>query len=328
MSQFTQEEQTQIVKEARELTATIKFEENELRILQAQTFRKLPEPPEHKILPPVQCVKPKYPEKPKTNYTYVEYLRETLNLTTTVRKIAAVVIAISVIWLAGAFLIYGFSLYLKKKNQMNKELENSPEYLKAIAEAEKIAKEEQEEREKERNRQQIQLDMEYQEEQEHYENVIVPEYNEELKAWEDKKRIKLEILQSEIELNNEALNNLYGETKIISIHYRELYILDWLYDEMSTADHDIRYATELFDRDRQRIATEEGAQRVQQSIARVEQSMMAGFNAVYNAIEDGNDVQAETLAMMSKTRRDANVGNLIGTVQRHNTNKMLKKISG
>lgn len=58
----------------------------------------------------------------------------------------------------------------------------------------------------------------------------------------------------------------------------------------------------------------------------MKQAMMIGFNAVYNAIEYGNDLQEDSIEILSKTRRDINIGNMIGTVQRHNTNKMLDSL--
>lgn len=95
---------------------------------------------------------------------------------------------------------------------------------------------------------------------------------------------------------------------------------------MSTSDHDIRYATELLDRDRQRLATQEAGNIVRKSVGQVEQTMKVGFNAVYNAIEDGNELQLDTINNLSKMRRNMNTGNVIGTVQRHNTNKMLEQM--
>lgn len=326
MSKFTQEEQTQIVKGAMELTATIKHEERELSNVQAQTFKKLPEPPIQKVLPTVAKVQPQYPAKPKTEYTYKEFVKETLNLTTTKRKIGAIAVIIFAGWLIGVFLIYSIFAYFKKVNQLNSDLENSSEYLEARAEAERIAQNTYEEKKKERDEEQAKLDLEFEEAKNHYDNVIVPEYNEEHKKWHEQKQMKIGILKNEISFNKETLSALYDSTKIISSHYRELWILEWLHSDMSTSDHDIRYATELLDRDRQRIAEKESTDRMQAALARMEHSMMAGFGAVYNAIEEGNDIQADTLSMLSQTRRDNNIGHFIGTVQRHNTNKMLEEL--
>jgi hypothetical protein len=143
----------------------------------------------------------------------------------------------------------------------------------------------------------------------------------------DNKRLKEQKSNTEeIRLNKEALDELYANTKIVSLTYRALWILSWLYNDMSTSDHDIRYATELLDRDRQRLATQEAGNIVRKSVGQVEQTMKVGFNAVYNAIEDGNELQLDTINNLSKMRRNMNTGNVIGTVQRHNTNKMLEQM--
>ena len=57
-----------------------------------------------------------------------------------------------------------------------------------------------------------------------------------------------------------------------------------------TSDHDIRYATELLDRDRQIKATTEAGTKIQEAINDMHSSMTAGFNAVYDAIDDGNEI--------------------------------------
>lgn len=95
---------------------------------------------------------------------------------------------------------------------------------------------------------------------------------------------------------------------------------------MSSSDHDIRYATELFDRDRQRIATLEGAKLTEAAINSMSAEMAGSMNAIYDAIEQGNDLQEDTINVLSKTRRDQNIGNILGIVQRHNTNKTLKSM--
>ena len=47
---------------------------------------------------------------------------------------------------------------------------------------------------------------------------------------------------------------------------------------------------------------------------------------MWKTIEDGNELQLDTINNLSKMRRNMNTGNVIGTVQRHNTNKMLEQM--
>ncbi|MBR7071488.1 MAG: hypothetical protein IKI29_04940, partial [Clostridia bacterium] len=79
MSKFTKEEQTEIVRWALNLEAAIESEQTELSRLRNERFRSCPSAPERKIInQTVQHVKPKYPEAPKTNYSFTQYLEEDL----------------------------------------------------------------------------------------------------------------------------------------------------------------------------------------------------------------------------------------------------------
>lgn len=46
-------------------------------------------------------------------------------------------------------------------------------------------------------------------------------------------------------------------------------------------------------------------------------SMISGFHAVYDAIDEENEI-------LAKTRRDQNLAAAAGIIQRHNLNKMMK----
>lgn len=317
MSTFTQEQQTEIIKKARDLTATIMAEKNELKALQSQSFKPVPDAPARRILPPPAKVQPQYPPAPRANYSFTEHIKTYFKENT--------IMAVALLLFVAVILVVVIYLsYLKRLAELNEVLAQSPDYQKARAEAEIIADEQQQKLEAEAKAEQEKADAEYKEKKAHYDNVILPEYKNELAHWEIIQNKKIQIIKNELELNESALEQLYAETKLVSATYRALWILDWLYEDMSTSDHDIRYATELLDRDRQRLATTEAGRITQRAINNMNQTMMQGFSAVYNAIEDGNDIQEETMAILSKTRRDVNLGNIVGTVQRHNTNKILK----
>ena len=78
MSKFTQNEETEIVKSARDITATIEYEEREVKRLKSESFSEPPEPPVRKILEKAKKVEPKYPEKPQTALKYSEYFKESI----------------------------------------------------------------------------------------------------------------------------------------------------------------------------------------------------------------------------------------------------------
>ncbi len=67
---------------------------------------------------------------------------------------------------------------------------------------------------------------------------------EELNVWSVIRERKINFSGEELKYNNEALIDLYDSSKLISKTYRELGILRWLYEDMSTSDHDLKYATE------------------------------------------------------------------------------------
>lgn len=332
MSKFTQNEETEIVKSARDITATIEYEEREVKRLKSESFSEPPEPPVRKILEKAKKVEPEYPQKPKTTYKYSEYFKEKVmkySLPARIlRGIVLVLLALSGIGYLIILVLFGFSYknYIQKKKEMNNQLANSKEYLQAVENAEKTAQKKQKELEEKIRLEQEKMDKEYATQKQQYESVILPQYNDALNLWNANQERKIAIIEEEIRLNKEALDELYANTKIVSLTYRALWILSWLYNDMSTSDHDIRYATELLDRDRQRLATQEAGNIVRKSVGQVEQTMKVGFNAVYNAIEDGNELQLDTINNLSKMRRNMNTGNVIGTVQRHNTNKMLEQM--
>lgn len=332
MSKFTQNEETEIVKSARDITATIEYEEREVKRLKSESFSEPPEPPVRKILEKAKKVEPEYPEKPKTTYKYSEYFKEKVmkySLPARIlRGIVLVLLALSGIGYLIILVLFGFSYknYIQKKKEMNNQLANTKEYLQAVENAEKTAQKKQKELEEKIRLEQEKIDKEYATQKQQYESVILPQYNDALNLWNANQERKIAIIEEEIRLNKEALDELYANTKIVSLTYRALWILSWLYNDMSTSDHDIRYATELLDRDRQRLATQEAGNIVRKSVGQVEQTMKVGFNAVYNAIEDGNELQLDTINNLSKMRRNMNTGNVIGTVQRHNTNKMLEQM--
>ena len=76
MSRFTQEQQTEIVEKAKNLTATILIEEETLEEISNQRFKGKPNAPIRQTVEKCQNAKPKYPPKPKANYAFIDYLKE------------------------------------------------------------------------------------------------------------------------------------------------------------------------------------------------------------------------------------------------------------
>ncbi len=76
MSNYTQEQETEIVLDAMTLTTAIKIENEEIQRLMSESFRRLPAKPEYKERRPPQEVQPQIPAPPQVKYGFSEYLAE------------------------------------------------------------------------------------------------------------------------------------------------------------------------------------------------------------------------------------------------------------
>jgi len=318
MSKYTQEQQTAIVEDAMLLTSAIETEEWELERLELEDYEAPPSPPVRQVLPPVQKVSPSYPPAPRADYGFIDHCKAWLK-----RDILAwvLLICLSLIFIIKAFLDYSNEL-----SKLNKELAQDPDYVKACEEAEAKAEEKNIQLEEQHRSHQEELDTRYAEQLDEYNTVVLPRYERERELWQLNHDRKIEIITEDLEINRATLQELYDTTRILSANYRQLYILNWLYTEMSTSDHDIERATDLLDRNRQLAATES----VRASVESMASDMRSGFAAVYGAIEEGNDIQLETLGVLEKTqklvkktRRDMNISGAVAASQRHRTNQIL-----
>lgn len=323
---YTQEEQTEIVRDAMRLTAAIQIGEEEIDNLRDETFKPMPAAPVHKVLQ-VPQIRAEIPVPPKAQYGYVEFLKEFIaqldkkynkilvRILFVVAAIVSLLMGLAPVWIG---IPVSFVFYSKKKKEKNQELAQTPEYLAAVKEAEDKAAAEQSRVNDETAKKQAEIDAQFKTDMEHYENVLVPAYNQEFAQWRETQSKKIAMLEDDLRLNSETLENLYEVTRMVSLDYRELWILRWLYDDMRTSDHEIRYATELFDRGRQRFVTEQSGRMVSEAIGEMQADMMSGFGAVYEAIDEGNE-------KLAKMRRDQNIANTVGIAQRYNLNKKTKE---
>ena len=355
MSEYNQKQQTEIVRDAMTLTTAIQIEQEELSRLKGEKFKSTPTAPTREILKPTK-IEPEIPDPPKTDYSYSKFLSDTLKRIKKYIIIAGVAIIILSIIVtiinkslnsenavgnafysenavgnaffitgilglifpaAGILLIVSVFMYFKKKKELNEQLAHSPEYLKAVANAKKFAEEKQKNINAEIEKKQTEIDSKYKSDLEHYNTTTISNYNKEKTNWNKIHNEKIKILEEDLNLNKETLSELYDTTRLISLTYRELWILRWIYDDMRSSDHDVRYATELLDRDRQRLVTEQSGRMIRESINDMHSSMVDGFQAVYEAVEEGNEE-------LAKTRRDQNRAEIVGIAQRHNLNKMTK----
>lgn len=339
MSNYTQEQQTSIVHDAMKITSAIQEEKHEIEELRKERFRSKPPEPIRTVVS-VTTVQPKIPPRPVSNFKYKDVAAKpaailaviwfTLIVVTSKLNSIFLEVLLFMMFVPGisAFLVLSYKSYSKKKKQLDDELASSPEYLAEVERAVKDAARRQNELIQVAAQRQKELDSKYQSQVEYYQTVELPEYEKELRDWNQVHSLKLNVIEDDLHCNIEALQNLYDTTKLISVHYRELWILRWLYDDMRSSDHDIRYATELLDRDRQRLATEQAGKMIREAMLEVQSVMMDGFVSVYSAIEEGNsNVQIE-MSKMHKNLKLSNMADALGIYQRYKTNKILKDKEG
>ena len=310
MAEFTHEEQVEIVRKAFALETAIKVESANIDLLKSQVFDRFPSyqdvfddkppaKPQRIILAQPTQTEPVLPKPPKANYSISEHLK-TKPIWIVLLIVTAIVAIIAFKGSQGIVLSFFGSLlfpiccvacvvsYSGEHKKRNENLANSPEYLAAVDNARRSAAEAQLLATVQTQNEQAKLDAQFEADTKHYEEVLLPEYERlvadhrreyvEMRAeyeqdeaeWKAKRDDAIAQLEDDIAANKEALVSLYDSTGIISIHYREIPVLEWLYDDMRTSDHDIRYATELLDRDRQRIATEEAGKRTASAIERLQ----------------------------------------------------------
>ena len=237
MSKFTQEEEVELVKYCRDLTATIECEEKELSSISKERFVDKPNPPVKKIAPLAEMVKPQYPKKPRAQYMYKEYLLYLIKNKLWLSGVMAlylILLIVSFVNIGFWLTVFGWSwipvlvllvltivFWQRKRRHLDAELAKKPEYLQAVATAENVAMQLNNEAEARVRAIQKAYDEEFDNQMNEYNNVIIPKYNKELEAWTIFHNRKMDVLREEISLNKNTLKETYDTSKLISSTYRE-----------------------------------------------------------------------------------------------------------
>ena len=129
-------------------------------------------------------------------------------------------------------------------------------------------------------------------------NKLYSEWENETQAWKKEKeswmytqQIKSSIVEKDLSENISALETLYTSTQLIPSTYRTLERMYWLYEDMSTSEHDIERAIDLLNTKE----IKEELMQIQNKVNDVRSVVEVGFTAVYSAIQDGNLLQNEIL---------------------------------
>lgn len=196
-------------------------------------------------------------------------------------------------------IVYYFAIYRKKKKAAIEEVRNSEEYQKEYAAVKA-----------ESDKKQKIFDDEYAAAKEEFDTVTMPQYKAEYANWESIKKKKVEQIKEKLSEVQRELSNHYEQTRIVPIQYRSIHALQYIYDMISTSTYDVRQAIDSFDKNEQR----------QLDMMRLQEQQQANALAM-----EQNDLLDQQNSIAEKARRDANIAAVVGTVQRHNTNKTLKK---
>lgn len=204
-------------------------------------------------------------------------------------------------WIA----IYYFVIYKKQKAEDIEAIRNSDAYKNECArlDASYAAQE-------------VEATNQYELLKAEYDNVTIPNYNNERAAWNAKHDEDISNTQNDISLTENRLATVYSETKIVPVQYRNVEALDYIYSMVSTSDYDVAYAINSYDTHRQRMIDTE---RLRVEEANLQEQQIANALAEENAslLEEQNRIA-------ERARRDANRSAAVAAVQRHNTNKYLK----
>jgi len=196
------------------------------------------------------------------------------------------------------FPAWGLIIYsiVNKSKQKKKDIEiqrNSQEYIEKCKEIDKINVDNQ-----------SKLDAEY--------NQVLVKYNEEAEKYNNKWSIVRNEIEKDINKISDELTELYDSSKLIPKQYRDARILQEIYEIMDSANYSVKEAIETFDRNRQ---------------LELDAARLAAQHQANEVAMEQNDLLAERNSIAERARHEANIANIVGTIQRHNTNRTLKDIN-
>lgn len=293
---MTREEQLSTIKTLRDLTADLQWQQDTLDELEWSSY----DPPEKPVLK--TYTKPEYPE-PKSS---MRFNWKAFNYFWAIT--ALIFLGICKLFDTSIFLLLHVSItigYIMNYREMKKKdvekVRNSAEFKAKLK--------------------QIDDDYEslvsaakakYEKDMDEWKNELMPRYEINKVKYEAKKREDIANCKAAITNDKREISSIYGETKILPTAYRTLPILEYIEEFMTSSNFDVDRAIENYDREQQRCIDEK---RFQQEV-------------YYNQLQEKMvDAQEKANSIADRARRDANRADFVAAVQRHNTNKHLKKIS-
>lgn len=202
-------------------------------------------------------------------------------------------------------IVYYFLIYKKRIEEDTERIRNSDEYKAQCAAIDEAAK-----------RRQAEIDEKYRAAMAEYEKAV-PEYQRELEAWTREHAEKTEAAQSVLSNARRELAKHYEDTRIVPMQYRDIEALRYIFDMISSSDYSIKEAIGLYDKDRQRRLEEQKIYEQQIANRLADEQIQLTY--------EQNDLLDEHNSISDRASKDARNAAIAEIVQRHNTNKMLKK---
>lgn len=205
-----------------------------------------------------------------------------------------------------AWIVFCIKDHFKEKKANVVEISNSPEYQAACAEIDKRYHDELNEAENE-----------YNAKMDEYNKTVVVEFNKNLAIWKSEHEASLG--QAKIAKDNadKELENHYNSTQVIPAKYHDIDVLDYIYSLISSSQYSLKECYNDYERNESRKLEE--AKIREQQLANELAEAQANLTAEQNYLID------EQNSIAKKTRRDQNLSNIVGIMQRHNTNKILNR---
>ena len=269
----TMQEQISIVKKALDLSIFIADTKEKLERYRSESFQSRPMPPQRETITPV------YPEiKPSVSFW-------------------SPLLLLTVFFLPFPILYYVF-VFLPKKEKEIEKIRNSDEYRRECAAIDENVRIRQKE-----------ADDAYAAAMKEYNDVTIPQYEDEKIRWEKEHSANINSAESDLEAAEKELAELYETTKIIPLQYRDMDALQYIYDTISTSDYTVHDAIEIYDKARQRLLEEERLHELQ---------------AANRLADEQNSLLDRQNEIAERARRDASRAAIVSAIQHHNTNKILK----
>ncbi len=266
------QEQTNAVKKALDLSILVSNTKNELALLSCQTYGPKPNAPVAQKIPTV------YPEiKPEVKFWSIELL--------------------PTICFWPWPIIYYFTGYKRKKELEIFRIRDTPEYRQQCAAIDDEVK-----------KKQAAADELYQKQLKEYQDVILPKYEKALAEWTQMHNKEIERVKTILHSAEKDLSEHYEATKIVPLQYREISALQYIYDSISTSDYSVKEAIDAYDKDRQRRLDQAqiNEQRRANNLAREQNDLAMEQNdllAEQNDIADRARRDARTAAIVGAVQR-------------------------